>query len=112
MSAPTPAAQLQAKALWLKLPASHCRAWGSQGALDHPLPPALPSPSGVTLGTHVHCFSRLGVSKGRHRGGGGLGKPVEFLMGFPYNYNGGAWLRAGQGLAKPSPHPPSFLGWE
>lgn len=57
-------------------------------------------------------FSRLGVSKGRHRGGGGLGKPVEFLMGFPYNYNGGTWLRAGQGLAKTSLHPPSFLGWE
>lgn len=109
---PQPSGQLQAKALWLKLPASHCRAWGPREPWTTLSLQPYPLHQGPRWEHMFTIFSRLGVSKGRHTGGGGLGKPVEFLMGFPYNYNGGTWLRAGQGLAKPSPHPPSFLGWE
>lgn len=85
---------------------------GSQGAVDHPLPPALPPQPEAMLGTPVHHFSRPGgqSSKGTHRAEGVWRDQLNFRWGFLIITMVVPGSVLGRGWPNPTPTCPAFWG--
>lgn len=85
---------------------------GSQGAVDHPLPPALPPQPEAMLGTPVHHFSRPGgqSSKETHRAEGVWRDQLNFRWGFLIITMVVPGSVLGRGWPNPTPTCPAFWG--